>query len=120
MTTNLHAHVNTRSVDCDGPLYTSYVESLNADEIGEHEASFVASGESVNDFHDIHFKQRVLGTTVSFHGIGSTIDVSPDGFDYAETTEEGSRVHSVRWCEDPECDPNERSRRDVYAEQMGY
>lgn len=115
MTTNLHAHVDSVAVDCDGPLYQSYITRLNDDEIAEH-----VKAAGVNDFHDLHFKARVLTQHVSFHNeFGSTVEVSSHGFTVSEPTDEGHRAVDVRWCED-ECDLNERSQRDVYAEMMGY
>lgn len=116
MTTTLHAHVSTASADCDGPFYRDYVSSLSPDEIAEHER---ANG--VNDFHDLHFKERILGNHVSFSPL-MVVDVriTPEGFTTREDTEEGYRYAEVRWCEDESCDPNAASQRDVYAEMMGY
>lgn len=115
MTTNLHAHVDTYAVDCDGPLYRSWVEKLNDEEIAEHVAA-----QGVNDFHDLHFKARVLSNHVSFHSEGwVTVKVTAQGFTMEEPTDEGCRAAEARWCED-ECELDERSQRDVYAEMMGY
>ena len=115
MTTNLHAHVDTASADCDGPMYRSWVEKLNDEEVAEHVAA-----QGVNDFHDLHFKARVLSNHVSFHSeAGVFVTVTADGFVMNEDTEEGYRSASVRWCED-ECDETKTSYRDVFAEQMGY
>jgi hypothetical protein len=116
MTTTLHAHVSTAAADCDGPMYRTYVESLNDSERAMHDA---ANG--VNDFHDIVFKERVLGNHVSFCPDGSVrVNVRKEGFNMSEATEEGYRSADVRWCEDADCDPNAASQRDVFAEQMGY
>lgn len=116
MTTNLHAHVSTASVDCDGPLYRDYVTELNDDERAEHERQ-----NGVNDFHDLHFKERVLGNHVSFHPLGKVeVEVTEGGFSMRERTDEGYRAADVTWCEDEECDPHAASQRDVYAEAMGY
>lgn len=116
MTTNLHAHVSTASADCDGPMYRDYVTALNDDERAMHEQ---ANG--VNDFHDLTFKERVLGNHVSFHSeFGVTVKVGEDGFTMSEQTDEGYRSAEVRWCEDEDCDPNAASQRDVFAEMMGY
>jgi hypothetical protein len=114
MTTTLHAHVDTAAADCDGPMYRTYVESLNDSERAMHDA---ANG--VNDFHDLVFKERVLGNHVSFHG-RVTVEVHPHGFNSHEITDEGYRSADVRWCEDESCDPHAASQRDVFAEQMGY
>lgn len=116
MTTNLHAHVSTASRDCDGPLYDEWVTSLNDDEIAEHDQA-----QGVNDFHDLHFKERVLGNHVSFHTeFGVTVKVTAEGFSMHEQTDEGYRSAEVYWCEDEDCDPNAYSHRDIYAEMMGY
>jgi hypothetical protein len=116
MTTNLHAHLDSYHLDCDGPLYSSRVETLTDAERAEHEK---ANG--VNDFHDLHFKDRVLGMVVSWHPEDeATVTITKGGFYYSEQTDEGVRSTDVRWCEDTDCDPNARSQRDVFAEQMGY
>jgi hypothetical protein len=114
MTSNLHAHVDTSSRDCDGPQYNSWVTSLNDDEIAEHEKA-----QGINDFHDLHFKARVLSHHVSFHAEGE-VHYYPEGFTVSEPHDEGYHNVEVRWCEDEDCDPNARSHRDVYAEMMGY
>lgn len=108
----LHAHVSTASSDCDGPFYREYVESLNDDERAE-------AGKPFNDFHDLHFKERVMGNIVSFHAIDGIMSVNPDGFTWREPTEEGYRSADVRWCTD-DCDESAAWQRDVFAEQMGY
>lgn len=116
MTTNLHAHVSTAASDCDGPLYRDYITELNDDERAMHEQ---ANG--VNDFHDLTFKERVLGNHVSFHPENEVwVKVTEDGFTTSERTDEGYQSAEVRWCEDESCDPNAASQRDVFAEQMGY
>lgn len=116
MTSHLHAHVSTASADCDGPLYRDYVTELNDVEIAEHER---ANG--INDFHDLHFKERVLASHVSFSPVDNAIvTVAEWGFSTHEPTEEGYRSAEVRWCEDESCDPRAYSQRDVYAEMMGY
>lgn len=116
MTTTLHAHVSIASSDCDGPLYRDYITEMNDDEIAEHE-----SANGVNDFHDLHFKERVLGNHVSFHSEhGAVVKVTTDGFTLNEQTDEGYRSAEVRWCEDGDCDLSAYSQRDIYAEMMGY
>lgn len=116
MTSHLHAHVSTASADCDGPMYRDYVTELNDDEIAEHEKA-----QGVNDFHDLHFKERVMGNHVSFHSeFGVTVKVDAEGFTMHEQTDEGYRSAEVRWCEDESCDPRAYSQRDVFAEMMGY
>jgi hypothetical protein len=108
MTTNLHAHTSTYSVDCDGPFYRDYVESMREDE-------------REDQFADLVFKERVLGNHVSFHSEGGVkVEVDRHGFFMREATDEGHRSAEVRWCEDESCDPNAAWQRDVFAEQMGY
>ena len=113
--TTLHAHISTAQSDCDGPTYDSWVVTFNEDERNEHIA---ATERGYNDFSEYSFKERILGNAVSFHGNGQ-VNIHPDGFNYFENTDEGYRSAEVRWCED-DCDTNERTHRDVFAEQMGY
>lgn len=97
-------------------MYREYVTELNSTEIAMHEVS-----NGVNDFHDLAFKERVLGDHVAFHSEGGvTVKVTRDGFTMHEPTDEGYRSAEVQWCEDPECDTEASSQRDVFAEQMGY
>lgn len=118
MTTNLHAHVATSSRDCDGGHGREYVYSLNQDEIAEHNAA-----DGVNDFHDLHFKARVLGNIVSFNfseGFDAEVHMTEHGFDYREPTEEGFTSTEVRWCVDEDCEEPKNSVYDEYAQAMGY
>jgi len=115
MTNNIHAHVSTASADCDGPIYRSYVRSFNEDEIAEQKAA-----QGVNDFSDIHFMERVMMSVASPYAAHQmTIKVDESGIDVHEQTEEGYRSAEVRWCRD-DCDLEDESYRDVYAEQMNY
>jgi hypothetical protein len=114
MTNTLHAHVDTASADCDGPLYRSWVETFNDEEIAE-------SHKEVNDFSDIHFMNRVFANQCGPYAVRQLrITVDDTGFEYHEVTDEGYRNGTVRWCHHDTCDPGERTHRDVYAEQMGY
>lgn len=116
MTSHLHAHISTTATDCDGRMDYDYVVSLNEAEIAEHEK---AAG--VNDFHDLHFKARVLGNLATFcPDYQQTIIIEEDGIETQESTEEGHRHSQAQWCEDPDCDPNQQSQRDHAAEAMGY
>lgn len=116
MTSHLHAHVDTASADCDGPMYREYVVTLNDEEIAMHEA---ANG--VNDFHEYAFKARVLDSQVSWSPMeDAEAHFTSDGFTYHEPTDEGYRRSEVRWCEEEGCDPEAYSQRDVYAEMMNY
>lgn len=112
----LHAHLSTASVDCDGPMYHDWIMSLSEAEIAEHREA-----DGVNDFHDIHFKERVLAGLVSFHPLQSLrVEITEHGIECHETTDEGHRHAEARWCTDEDCDPDTRSQRDVYAEMAGY
>ena len=114
---NLHAHVDTASVDCDGPMYREYVVTPNDAEIAEHEEA-----QGINDFSDIHFMNRVFTSECSPYAVayGMTVKVDEHGFTWNEATDEGHRSGEVRWCRDEDCDPRAQSQRDVYAEMMGY
>lgn len=112
---HLHAHVHTASSDCDGPLYRDYTVFLNDEERLEH-----LRQDGVNDFFDLHFKERILASQVSFHSeYGASVDITATGFAYREQTDEGYRSAEVTWCEDEGCGES-YSQRDVYAEMMGY
>lgn len=114
--TNLHAHVDRSSRDCDGPMYDSYVVAFNEAEIAERDQSG-----GVNDFSDIHFMNRVFVNEAGPYAVSqASITIDEQGFEYHEDTDEGYRKSSVRWCEDEDCDPNFTSHRDVFAEMMGY
>lgn len=119
MTLSLHAHVSTASVGCDGPMYHDYVVVPNDDEFTESER---ANG--VNDFSEIHFRQRVLSNCVSVYAVGSggcKVEIEPSGdFMWHEGTDEGYRSGEAWFCDDDYCDTGQRSQRDVYAERMGY
>lgn len=123
---DLHAHISTVAVDCDGPFHRSYVETFNDDEIEEHARALnhgmdLGYDGPVNDFSEIHFMNRVLSNVASpyacHHGMRVTID--DEGIEVHENTDEGYREATVRWCRD-ECDTDAHSQRDVYAEMMNY
>ena len=109
---NLHAHVDSTTVDCDGPTHTTYSVGLNESEVAE-------SQKDGNDFSDIHFMHRVMMRVVSVFAIGATVRIDKNGFDYSEATEEGHIQVAVRWCAS-DCDLEMSSYRDVYAEGMNY
>ncbi len=118
MTTNLHAHLTTSSRDCDGGHGNEWIERLNEAELAEHVAA-----DGVNDFHDLHFKARILSNAVSFNfseGFDAEVHITDSGFDYREPTEEGYRAVEVRWCEDEDCVEPRNCVYDEYAQMMGY
>ncbi len=115
MTKNLHAHVSTFSRDCDGGHGDEYITRLNADELAEH-----ARANGVNDFHDLNFKERVLGNIVSFHPEqDAEVHITREGFRYSEPTDEGFRSAEVTWCEE-ECEAPRNTVYDEYARAAGY
>lgn len=116
MTSHLHAHVASSSADCDGEHGHDYIVALSKKERKEHKK---ANG--INDFHDLHFKSRVLSNAVSFSPLsGAKVLIDDSGFTCTEATEEGYRFVEVLWCEDESCDPNAASQYDQFAEMMGY
>lgn len=111
----LHAHISKAQQDCDGPTYQEYTVFLNDEERAEH-----LKADGVNDFHDLHFKERVLGSQVSFSPfLNVNVEVDNHGFVMREQTDEGYRSAEVRWCEDESCTET-YAQRDVFAEMMGY
>lgn len=113
---NRHAHVSTSSADCDGPMDRHYVIEQNDDERAE-------SGQVYNDFSEINFRERVLGSIVSLttlvDGMEGTVRIHEHGFDWSRPTDEGYESAEVIWCED-DCDLGERGQRDYFAEAAGY
>lgn len=101
----IHAHVSSRSRDCDGTYDKTWVD-------------VPSTVERTSGYGDLEFKHRVLTGVISVHGHG-TLDVLPDGLVWAETTEEGYRQVTVQWCEEEDCDRTS-SQRDHTAESMGY
>jgi hypothetical protein len=109
--TDLHAHVETTSRDCDGPMERSRVEEPYDD------------GES-----DDEFKGRVMSMFLpdgSDFGDGETygtdeilVRFTKHGFSWSAPTEEGYRATDVTFCKQDDIKP--ATQRDVYAESMGY
>ena len=121
---NLHAHIESYTTDCDGPLSRDYVLTMNDEERAEATA---ANG--INDFSDIHFHERVVNHLVNTYSIfqsGRLEVTSGEGSDYVvrmewqEDTDEGYRQMSAIICEDENCDTGEAHYRDHRAEEMGY
>lgn len=103
--TDVHAHVSTESRDCDGRYTGGHVVEMTLEE-------------RCSAFGELEFKGRVLTNVVTLHGAG-TLQVTPDGLEWWEQTDEGYSAADVRWCED-EC-PDERPwMRDHTAEAAGY
>ena len=101
-----HAHVSSNSRDCDGSYSGGHVIEMTLQE-------------RCDQFGDLHFKERVLASTVSLIADHGTLEVTEHGLSWHEQTEEGYRASEVVWCED-DC-PDERSwQRDHRAEAAGY
>lgn len=101
----VHGHATSRSRDCDGDYSGGSTYEMTAQE-------------RTDQFGDLMFKERVIGSVVTAHGHGN-LAVTPDGIEWHEETEEGFHEVSVRWCED-ECAGGTPWRRDHRAEAAGY
>ena len=112
----LHAHVSSTSQDCDGRYSSAHVVRPNEAEIAE-------SRQEENDFSELNFTERVLGSVVSLtslrDGQQARVDVTEFGFDWSRPTDEGYEATSVVWCRDEYCE-DESWRRDHSAEAAGY
>jgi hypothetical protein len=97
-------------------MFREYIVSFNDAELTE-------AGQEVNDFSDIHFRERVMGAVISLttyrDGQAGGAEFTEHGFTFWRSTDEGGENVNVRWCYDV-CDESEYTQRDVYAEQMGY
>lgn len=100
-----HAHVSSQARDCDGRYLKDWTEVPTTEE-------------RTSEYGELDFKNRVLASVVTLYGYG-TLDVTPEGFVWAETTEEGYCHVSVGWCDEEDCDRTS-SQRDLTAESMGY
>lgn len=110
----LHAHISTRSRDCDGTYLREYVEVFNDDERAE-------SGKAYNDFSEIHFMQRVMIQVASPFAVehGMRVTVDDEGIEVHENTDEGFREATVVWCRADD-DEEPTIQRDLAAEAAGY
>lgn len=111
----IHAHIETCSTDCDGPLTGGFVMVPTEDDL-------------TSDFADIEFHHRVVSYVVNSYSLmaegnlrvikcddGRTILI------WAEATEEGGRRIDATICEDESCDLGEEAwQRDLRAEEAGY
>ena len=111
----IHAHVETYSTDCDGPLSGGFVMVPTDDDL-------------TSDFADIEFHHRVVSYVVNSYSLmaGGNLRVSrcDDGrtiLVWTEATEEGGRRIDATICNDEGCDLGEEPwQRDHRAESMGY
>lgn len=116
MTNTLHAHVETHATDCDGPLSSGYLLTMN-----DHEQA--------DQFGDIKFMERVVSHVVNVYSLFRSGTLQVDCLDesstekrlsWSEQTEEGHRSVEATICTD-DCDLSEDSwRRDHQAEAAGY
>lgn len=104
---SLHAHVTSRSRDCDGEYRSGYTYPLSIEEQN-------------SDFTEIEFKERVIATVVSVFAVDGTLSVSPNVVNWHETTDEGYRSSCIEWCEDETCEASKSWQRDMSAEKAGY
>lgn len=119
MSSQLHAHVDTYTTDCDGPIARDYVMVMSEDEL--------SGQDQPNWFGDIEFHNRVVAHVVNTYSSfrGGHLEVSVDDeygnvtLLWAEPTEEGGRRMEARFCTD-DCDETEEHYRDYRAESMGY
>lgn len=100
-----HAHVVQNSRDCDGDYEHRHVDRPNALERTE-------------EFGDLAFKERVMGSVVSLHAEGA-LTVTPEGMHWNQPTDEGYVHTEVWWCDEDDCD-DKSTQRDFRAESMGY
>ena len=101
-----HAHVDTRSADCDGTYDKGYTD-------------VPSTLERCSQFGELEFKERVMNSVVSLHAEQGELVVTPQGLTWSQTTDEGYIYTTVRWCEEKNCDRSSY-QRDYRAEAMGY
>lgn len=103
----IHAHVVTRSRDCDGDYEKGHTDVLT-------------TTERVSDFGELEFKERVMNSVVSFSAeYTSTLTITSDVMVWEQPTDEGYVHTDVTWCEQDTCDRSSY-QRDYRAEAMGY
>lgn len=114
--TNIHAHVETYSTDCDGPMSSGYLMAMN-------------DNEKRSDYGDIEFHHRVVTRVVNTYSIFTegTLKVQNEGdngirLNWSEVTEEGGRSVEALICDDETClyDDEGFWQRDHRAEEAGY
>lgn len=103
--TRLHAHVESRSRDCDGTYDKTWVD-------------VPSTVERMNEYGDLEFQNRVVTSVISLFGHG-TLTVASESCSWHEETEEGYRHVEITWCAEEDCDRTS-TFRDHTAESMGY
>lgn len=111
---HLHAHVESYTTDCDGPIVREFVLSPN-------------SAEQAGDFCEIEFHHRVLTQVVNTYSLMDTgtltVKRDDDGevrLSWSEPTDEGHRQVEARIHDDETCMDDPETYRDIRAEQAGY
>ncbi|GAB3863470.1 hypothetical protein GCM10028801_31170 [Nocardioides maradonensis] len=113
----LHAHIDTRSTDCDGTIDRRYVAEMT-------------DRERANDLAELQFRNRVLADIVNTQPwINGQLKIgtydssrSPQHatrMEWFEETEEGSIWREATFCTEDDCDMT-YSQRDHSAEAAGY
>lgn len=117
----IHAHIKTESRDCDGTYTGGWTMPFTAEERAERDAA-----DGINDFHEIHFTDRVVAYMVNAYSLDHdgtlTVKRLHDGdvrLSWSEPTEEGHRSVDAVICRDA-CDDSEPWQRDHTAEAAGY
>lgn len=101
-----HAHVSTRSQDCDGDYLHENIARMSAIE-------------RTSEFGELEFKERIMGNVVSLHAEGGTLTVRPESLSWSQPTDEGYINTAVEWCNEDDCS-DKPVYRDYRAESMGY
>ena len=115
---NVHAHIDTESQDCDSRYTNCYIMRVDPD-LDQRE-DYEGDGE-------IAFRGRVVAHIVSgYTTVYGTLKVEgnedtgvTERLTWHESTEEGYRAADVRFCYDEYC-VDETLYRDHTAESMGY
>jgi hypothetical protein len=113
--THLHAHMDSRSRDCDGPLDRNWVATMPDAEDG-----------ASDDDREFAFRRQVLASVVNIQPLHTgtlTVTSFEDGtsrLSWHEETDEGFHAVEATFCTDETCDLGASGQRDYYAEAMGY
>lgn len=116
---NLHAHFESYSTDCDGAISRDWIVTMNEEEL--------AGQDQDNWFGEIEFHDRVVSAVVNTYSSfrGGRLEVTLDDeyglptLEWSEATEEGGRHTSATLCKD-DCNTTYHGYRDHRAEEMGY
>lgn len=87
---HLHAHMSRVAVDCDGRYESRWVMPTT-------------KGEQASDYGDHEFKERMISTHVNPLAAHGLLTVTPEGYTWTETLEEGYVTIETLWCEVPGC-----------------